>query len=247
MPKDRLWQAAATIEVDGISAGPYRLDHSGAVTIGRSMRAGRHSPAPRIEVPRELARLRCTRSGWVLENEGTTVGRPPKSVRITGPDIQSRNGALFAPEAWVLLGKGEWTLKWDVGVTVTVVLKPLAEAGEIVGDALDQPRRFGGNATLAPERVNLTELERRNMAALFAYLIRGEPEPRESYAEAARLLGGAPGQRAKTRDLVRAQLPKVAKRINRRRAKDNALVLFDDIGRYLVDVTGTLGRDDLED
>jgi len=247
VPNDRLWQAVATIEVDGVSAGPFRLNRSDAVTIGRSNRAGLHSPSPRIEVPRELARLRCTRSGWVLENEGITVGRPPVSVRVTGPEIQSRNGALYAPRAWVLLGKGEWRLKWDVGVSVTVILRPLTETDEIVGDACDQPRRHDGYATFVPETVKLTVLERRNMAALFAYLIRGDPEPKESYAEAARLLGGDPSQRARTRDLLRAQLPKITTRINKRRAKDGAVKAFDDIGRYLVDVTGTLSRDDLED
>lgn len=250
MPEDRRWDAVATIEVNGTKAGLLRLDQTAAVTIGRSDRAGLRSPSPRIEMPRELARLRSTKSGWLLENEGTTVGRPPRSVKIEGPDIQARNGARFAPHAWVLLSRGDWTLTWDVGVTVTVLLQPFALNGDAIAVASDQPRPSKVAATVLPETVKLNPSERRNMAALFAYLIRGGPEPKEIYAEAARVLGGAPDARAKNRDLVKAQLPKVAKRINQKRNRsrdgNDLLRSADDIGRYLVELTGTLGQDDLE-
>ena len=250
MPDERLWDAVASIEVNGIKAGPFRLDQAAAVTIGRSDRAGLQSPSPRIEMPRELARLRATRSGWLLENEGTTVGRLPTSVRITGPDIQTRNGARFAPHAWVLLAEGNWTLTWDVGVTVTILLQPFLEQNKAIRIAVDQPRRHDAAATVVPKHVKLNPSERRSMAALFAYLIRGDPEPKEIYAEAARILGGGPDTRSKYRALVKAQLPKVQKRINRvrNRARDGEDLLSsaDDVGRYLIDVTHTLGPDDLE-
>lgn len=250
MPEDRRWDAVATIEVNGTKAGPFRLDQAAAVTIGRSDRAGLRSPSPRIEMPRELARLRSTKSGWLLENEGTTVGRPPRSVRIEGPDIQARNGTRFAPHAWVLLSRGDWALTWDVGVAVTVLLQPFAQDGEPVGIAIDRPRRAEVAATVLPETVKLNPTERRNMAALFAYLIQGEPEPKEIYAEAARVLGGGPDARKKNRALVKAQLPKIAQRINRARNRtrdgEDLLRSPDDIGRYLVELTGTIGQDDLE-
>lgn len=250
MPGERLWDAVASIEVNGIKAGPFHLDQAAAVTIGRSDRAGLQSPSPRIEMPRELARLRATRSGWLLENEGTTVGRLPTSVRITGPDIQTRNGARFAPHAWVLLAEGNWTLTWDVGVTVTILLQPFLEQNKAIRIAVDQPRRHDVAATVVPKHVKLNPSERRSMAALFAYLIRRDPEPKEIYAEAARILGGGPDTRSKDRALVKAQLPKVQKRINRVRNREldgeDLLSSADDVGRYLIDVTHTLGPDDLE-
>eukprot|EP01031_Cornospumella_fuschlensis_P051918 gene51918-63482_t len=167
MTEDRRWDAQATIEVNGKTAGPFRLDHSAPVTIGRSKHAGLHSPSSRIDVPRELARLRYTKSGWLLENEGTTVGRLPKSVRIEGPDILARNGARFAAHAWVLLAEGDWTLTWDVGVTVIVRLQPCNHHDAGIGIAADQPKGNAVAATIAPEVVALNASERRNMAALF--------------------------------------------------------------------------------
>jgi len=252
MTEDRRWDAQATIEVNGTMAGPFRLDQSAPVTIGRSKRAGLHSPSNRIDVPRELARLRYTKSGWLLENEGTTVGRPPKSVRIEGPDILARNGARFAAHAWVLLAEGDWTLTWDVGVTVIVRLQPCNHHDTGIGIAADQPKGNAVAATIAPDVVTLNASERRNMAALFAYLIRGKPEPKELYAEAARVLGGGPDERQKNRALIKAQLPKIAQRINRARnrgTKDaqDFLRSADDVGRYLVELTGTIGEEDLED
>lgn len=247
MPNERLWDAVATIEVDGKKAGPFRLHKTDAVTIGRSGRAGLHSPSRRIEMPRELARLRRTKSGWVLENEGTTVGRAPKSVTVIGPDIKSRNGAIFGPHAWVLMGRGTWVLRWDVGVTVTVLLRPPHEDDEGIDEAADQPRRGVGMATLMAEPVKLSALERRNMAALFAYLIRDEPEPREIYTQAAKVLGGDVETRGKNRTLIKAQLPKVATKINQMRARQGGISSADEIGRFLVEVTKTLGIEDLED
>lgn len=247
MPNDRLWDAVATIEVDGKLGDPLRLSQQGSVTIGRSARAGLRSPSPLIKVPRELAQLRCTKSGWMLQNSGTTVGSDPKPVRITGPDIQSPSGALFAPHAWVLLSRGSWTLKWDVGITVTVTLEPLSLIGPPPALAVDQPRSAAGYLTVVPEQVRLTPLEHKNMAALFAYLIRGDPEPRHSFAEAARLLGGDEATRGKNRALIKSQLQKVTQRINRIRAKDDALITQEEVGLYLVNLTGTVSRDDLED
>ena len=144
-------------------------------------------------------------------------------------------GDGFAPHAWVLLGRGDWTLKWDVGVSVTIFLQPLLEDDETLSDVADQPRRAGGMATIVPEPLRLTDLEHRNMATLFAYLIRREPEPKEIYAEAARVLGGDPKTRKRNRVLVKAQLPKVARRINRMRNEEDAMFSPEDVGRYLVD------------
>ena len=246
MPNDRLWRAVASIEVSDTSDGPFLLGTTGAVTIGRSERAGLHSPSPRIEMPRELARLRCTKSGWILENEGTTVGREPWPVKVTGPDIASHSGAVFAPRAWVLLGSGAWTLEWDVGVLVKVSLRRLTSTGEDLRDAVDQPRGNVGMATVMPEQVELTDYQRRNMAALFAYRMQGKPEPKDIYAEAARLLDPN-NARPKTRELVKSQLPKLQRRLNRLRGAANPLLTADDVGRYLVDITRTISFEDLED
>jgi hypothetical protein len=249
VPDGRRWDAAATIEVNGTVAGPFELDVSDPVTIGRAGYAGLSSPSPRIEVPRELARLRATRSGWVLENEGTTVGRHPFPVRVKGAEVLTPGGALFAPHAWVLLGPGAWVLEWDVGVRVTVRLWPNAAHEHVGTAARDRPRRGQAMATIVPEAVTLSGRERRSMVALFAYWIRAQPQPREPYAEAAQLLDPDPKTRSKTRALVKSQLRKVVARINRRRHADEALspLELDEIGRYLVDLTDTIGLSDLED
>lgn len=247
MPDERQWDAIATITVDGKTAGPYILGKSERITIGRSDRAGLRSPSPRIEVPRELARLRCTQKGWMLENEGGTVGSEPKAVRIIGPDIQSLDGAVFGPHAFVLLSRGTWTLKWDVGVVMRITLEPADEGIETVGDAVDEPRRPGGMATILAEPVKLSDLQHRNMTALFAYLIRGEPEPKDPYAEAARLLEADPGARERTRNLIRSQHRKIAQRISRTRPAGDQISSLEELGHHLVDVTGTLDLNDLED
>lgn len=249
MTDARRWHAVATIEANGEAAGPFRLGLHEAVTIGRSDRAGLQSPSPRIEVPRELARLRHTSIGWVLQNYGATVGRQPTPVRVVGPEIDAHAGALFAPHAWVLLGPGAWTLEWDVGVRVTVRLRPL-EVGELIlREAIDRRNRYGGMATVAPEELALSALERRSMVAMFAYRIRRDPEPRDFYAEAARLLDPNPATRADTRALVKSQFRKIVTRINRRRHSGGAFspLVPDTVGRYLVDLTETIGLEDLED
>ena len=247
MPKDRLWRAVATIEVGDEGAGPFVLGTGGAVTIGRSEGAGLRSPSLRIEMPRELARLRCTKSGWILENEGMTVGRKPRPVKVKGPEIAAPGGAVFSPHAWVLMSSGEWTLEWDVGVLVKISLRPLEPGDEALSDAVDLPRRNAAAATIRPEYVDLNESQRRNMTALFAYRILDKPQPKDIYAVAARLLDPNPETRSVTRNRLKAQLPKLQNRLNRLRGKGNALSTADDVGRYLVDLTGTLGPEDLED
>lgn len=247
MAEDRRWKAVATIEVNGLVAGPYVMPDS-TVTIGRSYRAGLRSPSPRLEVPRELARLRPTKSGWVLENEGATATRHIRpAVRVTGPSIRSKNGAVFMPYSWVLLDEGEWTLRWDAGVGVAVDLRPYAPADAMLKVAQDEPLRPSGSFTIPAEPVRLTALERRNMAALFAYLLRGEPQPGEPYKRAAEELGGDTAARQKNRDLVKAQLPKITSRVNRLRGSQDPLLAADEVGWYLVHVTGTLSQEDLED
>lgn len=247
MPDERQWDAVATITVDGKTRGPYLLGKPDRVTIGRSDRAGLQSPSPRIEVPRELARLRCTQKGWMLENEGGTVGSKPKPVRVIGPDILSPDGAVFGPHAFVLLSKGSWTLKWDVGVVVRIALKPADEGIETVGDAVDEPARSGGMATMFPEPLKLSDLQRRNMTALFAYLIRGEPQPTDPYAEAARLLYGDFETRERARNLIKSQHRRIAQRISRVRPASDQVSSLEELGHYLVSVTGTLDINDLED
>lgn len=246
MASERQWDAVATITVNGKVAGPYLLGKPGHVTIGRSERAGLQSPSSRVAVPRELARLRCTQKGWMLQNEGGTVGSEPRPVRIIGPDILSLDGAVFAPHAFVLMSKGTWKLRWDVGVVVTVVLEPAGVRTDLVGEAVDEPRRFGGMGTIREEPVELTELQRRNMTALFAYLIRGEPEPKDPYAEAARLLGGDAVKRSQNRNLMKSQFRSIQKRLNRKRPLLDSLSSLEEVGNYLVYLSQTLGHDDLE-
>lgn len=250
MAEGRAWRAVATIEVDGTTAAPVRLGTSAAVTIGRSPRAGLLSPSPRIEVPRELARLRCTRAGWMLENEGSTAGRLPKPVRVAGPSIRSPHGATFQPRAWILLDRGDWTLEWDVGVAVIVRLTAETTAHAHLEVAVDDPRAAQGMATIAQDPISLTALQRRQLAALFAYLIRGEDEPETPYLVAARLLESDPAAQAHAREVVKSSVfPNVRRKVNseRRRWGLDGLRTLDEVGRYLVDVTGTLGADDLED
>jgi hypothetical protein len=127
-----------------------------------------------------------------------------------------------------------------------VLLEPADDASDSLEEAIDQPQRHTGMGTLLPDPVKLNELQRRNMAALFAYAIRRQPLPREPYAEAARLLGGAPSTQEKNRNLLKAQFPKIKRRINKNRAVEDRLTTLEEIGFYLVTVTGTLDEDDLD-
>ena len=100
--------------------------------------------------------------------------------------------------------------------------------------------------TMGAEPVRLTQLQRRNMTALFAYLIRDKPEPKDPYAEAARLLGGDAAMRELNRNRVKSHLYKLIQRENKKRHAEDLLRSLNDLGYFLVNTTRTLGPDDLE-
>ncbi len=236
------WDPVCVLRVGPDTTGAMLLDTEMPVTVGRSARAGLRSPSENAHVPRELASLRRTRSGWVLTNEGNTVGRSEVPVRVRGPFLPLREGALFAPHAIIVLQRGDWTIEWDLDVKVVLTLKPRGDEDRALPVARDQEAGQEGMGTLLPEPLILTASQRRRMAALFAHLVLGEAPPKNLMKAAALLLGEHESQ-------IRTAFTNVKRKVNASPFRRHAdpIDSLEDLGRYLVEVNRMIGPDDLED
>lgn len=233
------WNAAATVTVGGEQLGPFALDIDAPVTIGRSARAGIRSP--NRAMPRELARLCWTRDGWIVENERHLTKGLIAPMRVRGEYITNRDGALFAPRAKVLLQPGEWTLEWDLTARITVTIAPLPQDATGHPVARDKPQGNHGHATLAPRRLELRVNQTVRMAALYAYLLRGEQHaPKHPFAEAAALAGCTAAQ-------MKSTYYNVLRKVNVGRDPDARIIEIEELGYHLIHVEGLLGPDDLRD
>lgn len=241
MPSDQTWEAVAVLQVGDDKTDPMLLDEVKPVTVGRSVRAGLRSPSDNAHVPRELATLRRTRSGWILTNEGNTVGRSEVPVRIRGPFILGRDGALFAPHAVVVLQRGTWTIEWELDAKITLTLTPRGD-GQQHPTARDREAEHEGMATLTPERLELTPDQRRRMAGLFAYLIREKAPPQNRMKAAAALLNEEESQ-------IRTAFINVKRKVNANPFRRHAARIssLEELGDYLVNVSKVIGVEDLED
>ena len=241
MPADQTWEAVAVLQVGDDKTEPMLLDVEKPVTVGRSARAGLRPPSDNAHVPRELATLRRTRSGWILTNEGNTVGRSEVPVRIRGPFIPSRDGALFASHAVVVLQRGDWTIEWDLDAKITLTLTPRVD-GQQHPTAQDRQTEHEGMATLRPEPLELTPDQRRRMAGLFAYLIRDESPPTNRMKAAAVLLEEEESQ-------IRTAFTNVKRKVNASPFRRHAVAIssLEELGDYLLNVSKVIGREDVED
>ena len=237
MERDTIWRAAATFLVGTKASGPFELDLDAPVTIGRSERCGIRSTNERV--PRELATLRFTSEGWILENERQTVKGRIAPMRVSSEFIATRGGALLAPRAKILLQRGDWRIEWDLAVKIVLMISPLQH------DSVDYPtardKRYGdhGIGTFAPRRLWLTDKQTNRMAALYEPLIRGaERAPKPHYVAAAVLAGCTANQ-------LKSTYQNVKRKVNVRRAADAQITDFEELGYHLIDVEGVIGKDDL--
>lgn len=233
------WRAAATLKVASKPLGPFELDLDAPVTVGRSERCGIRSTDKRM--PRELASLRSTPHGWIVENARHMVKGAAAPMRVHGDFIASRGGALFSPHALVLLQPGEWTIQWDLAVTVILEVTPMPAGAVDHRPARDKRHGDHGYGTLAPVAPLLTRQQAQRMAALFAYLIRGDDDvPRNRFVTGAKLAGCTERQLKSTRQNVQ-------RKVNLGRAEDAQVTDLDELGYHLVDILGVIGEDDLLD
>ncbi|WP_162891078.1 hypothetical protein [Aeromicrobium sp. A1-2] len=91
---------------------------------------------------------------------------------------------------------------------------------------------------LAGDKLNLTPIQRRRLAALYAYLLEGRPKPDQLIQEAANISGDSISQ-------INGTWVRVMEYVNRHR--DVPIERIEDLGYHLVEVAGILGPDDLPD
>jgi hypothetical protein len=233
------WYAAASLQVGTKTLGPFALDVDAPVTIGRSRRCGIWSTDERV--PRELATIRFSHEGWILENERQTVRGRIAPMRVSGEFIATRGGALFAPRARVLLQPAEWKIEWDLAVKIVVTITPLPD--DPSDHLLARDKRFGeqGIGTLAPRKLWLTDEQTIRMAALYAPLIRGDERAPKPHYVAAAVLAGC------TADQLKSTHQNVRRKVNVGRSADSKITDFEELGYHLIDVEGAIGEDDLPD
>lgn len=232
----RGWRAEITVRVEYDTVGPLLLPHDEPVTLGRSEQCGLRADHP--SVSRTLAVLDPSARGWVLENGKRT------RVRATSPFIVE---ASFAPGAQVLLQPADWTLTWDLDVLTEASIRyrrtshgeQFPTARDLVPTAADNtdPKQFIGT-DVAGHRLQLTDLQRRRLGALFAYQIEGRPKPDQLIQAAAKLSGDSISQ-------INSTWVKVREYVNRHR--DIRIESIEDLGYHLVEVAGVIGLEDLPD
>lgn len=211
-----------------------RLPRVTNLTVGRGRAKGLEIRQP--WVPRELARFEPIESGWIL------VNGPRPRLRVRGIWIADAEGALFEPGASVLLTDGLWRMTWDeldVVCELTVDVHPQrlgdAETPYLI-DTQVEPRQRTIGTDFMVDSVRPSVHQRHQLAVLFEHLINDEPPPANLCATAAPRLGLTTSQ-------VKNFANKYRERVNRVRGQD--LATLEQLGVYLVRVTGVLTESDL--
>ena len=231
-----IWRAEVLVVVGHERTGPFRLPSDESVRLGRRAESGLRMNHPSIS--RDLAKFAPSPHGWILENGDRT------RVALSSLFVLQ---ASFAPGAQVLLQQADWTLTWDLDVhnEVTVKYRPI-DHGERLAVVRDKPHRRAQEAAAGPDQdvgtalagdqLNLTDLQRRRLGALFAYLIAESPKPDQLIQTAARLSGDSISQ-------INGTWVKVMEYVNRHR--EVPLERIEDLGYHLVQVAGVLGPGDV--
>ncbi len=218
------------------TVGPFLLPHDEPVTLGRTEQCGLRADDSRIS--RKLAAFTPTPRGWVLEN-GKRTRALVQSPFVVGV------GAWFTRDAQVLLQPADWILTWDLDVLIeaTVKYRPI-DYGEALPTARDgaapvapvaDPQQSVGT-DLAGDQLNLTDLQRRRLGALFAYLVEDRPKPDQLIQTAAKLSGDSISQITRT-------CVKVMEHVNKHR--DIRIEHIEDLGYHLVKVADVIGPEDV--
>jgi hypothetical protein len=199
------------------------------------------SPGCAIELtplwtPRRLASLAPVDGGWLLTNGDRT--------RVTAVSRSVRNG-VFERGAKVFLQPGQWSLSWELDGPCTASVRITSvptDAPERLPYALNDHR---GGPTTRPARLTaiagaemaLSPLTRHRLAVLFSHEFEDAAPPDNVCKAAAQRLGVTQAQ-------VKRTALRVRDRLNTRR--EIPLESLEQLGYYLVHVSGALSPDDLE-
>jgi hypothetical protein len=228
------WRVEIALRVGHGAFGPFLLPLGEAVSLGRADQCGLRVDHPAVS--RHLATLAPSERGWILEN-----GRRTR-VRAESPFVLE---AVFAPGSHLLLQPADWTLRWDLDVLTHVTVRyrrgghgepyPVVHDNSAPEIPTEVPQQLSGTA-VAADHLNLTDLQRRRLGALFAYLIEGRPKPDQLIQTAAKLSGDSISQ-------INGTWVKVMEYLNRHR--DVPIERIDDLGYHLVEVAGLVGPEDV--
>lgn len=202
------------------------------MSFGRDDHCGLHAADARMSGV--LAIFSPSDRGWIVTN-----GRRTR-MSAESPFIVA---ASFAPRAQVLLQAAAWTLRWDLDVLVEMTVSYRRDVPKLP-TVRDRPKPERSDhlpaavgTAIAGEQLSLTDLQRRRMAALFAYLINESPKPGNLAAAASVLTGDESPRLMKVAARIRDQ-------INTHR--DEPIETLEALGYHLVHVAGIIGPDDLE-
>lgn len=217
-----------SLKVGDVQRGPWALPDWEPVSVGR--RAGSGLAIGEEWVPRGLCRFLPHPLGWLLQ-----VG-PRARVRVASPFVGDH---VFDRHALVALQEGTALLTFpeldDLLQIAVIIGEGVAEGLEVLRDAPEPGSDEVGTA-YASGRVTMTEGQRRTMATVFAYLIKGEPKPDNVAAHAARRLG-------RKEQSVKNVITDVRDKVNEERWLN--LRTTDQLGHYLVHLSRNLMPSDL--
>ena len=219
--------------------GPYAVEASGEVMLGRAAVQGLHLPED--WAPRVLATLVPTEHCWLVINGGSARCR----VSNEWLDCDLPAQAVFA------IPDGETRVRWpsahdhlvvklNVGGPVDPGMPRLHPELDDVDERLGRMERtewFPERGSRVPEHF-LQPRQRRAMAHVFRHLLEETPRPSNLYKRAASELGVS-------EDALRKQTRRVRERVNRERFQK--LRALDDLGEYLVQKARLVTAADLLD
>lgn len=232
--QDRRPRAEVSVTVGGTTLGPFALPRHSPAGVGRAPGC-----AIRLEpdwAPRRLATFAPVDDGWLLRNGERT--------RLTAASRTLRHG-VFERGAVVFLQAGRWSLAWDLDGACTAEVRITSvprEASEQLPWALDDTARDDGagvivRTAVAGARMPLSPRTRHRLAVLFAHELDGTTPPENLCRAAGRRL-----------DLAEAQVKRTALRVRDRlnARREHPLQSLEELGYYLVHVSGAIGPDDLD-
>ena len=219
----------------GVPAVQQRLPRRSTATVGRRERnAVVLSPE---WIPLDLATFTAVPAGWLVENGARC------SMRVENDWVRS-GSAAYLPHAAVMLQRGSHHLTWPdldgpVAISLTVRTRRMDDARirYAVDHRITTQGGLGVGSYLGVQEAPVSAALRYRLAVVFRHLIEREPEPMHLLRRRADFLG-----------MSEQDLDWVVQRHRRRLNVVRGLDLqsLDELGDYLVNETGELGRADLD-
>ena len=232
--RDRRLRAEITVTAGADVLGPFALPLHSVADIGRSPGCAIQMTPP--WAPRRLASLAPVDGGWLLTNGDRT--------RVTAVSRSVRNG-VFERGAKVFLQPGHWRLSWELDgpcvANIRITSAP-TDAPEHLPYALNDLQaepavRRARMTAIAGSEMALSPMTRHRLAVLFSHEFDDAAPPDNVCKAAAQRLGVTEAQ-------VKRTALRVRDRLNARR--ELPLESLEQLGYYLVHVSGALSPDDLE-